>query len=510
MKRVVVIDWGMSRPAVVAAAVRGERLTVESFGWLPAGSPEQPGAGEPATAQAEALRRLLPAWAGSGAKLLGLVGRSRVVLRLLRLPPAEPEELPQMVRFQAVRELSFPPEQAALDFDPIGKTDESGWLVLMGALRHEQISRFDAALNPLGLQLGRLGLRPYAAWSFWLHAGMEPDRPAILLNLFDNELELAIGAGRSVYLTRAARLRAPSGQPLPGAQTASQLAGEVRRTLLALANQGTDVAAERLVLAADRQRCAELAGPLSEQLDMPVLQLDPLQRVTLAAEPPHGSDPGAWLAAFGAALAAEEPWPFDFVSPKRPAARRDYRRPAAIAAGFVAAAVVGIGYMWLHHQLASAQRRIDQRLKQLQTQEKLLEAGRETFDEHKSVRLWLDSGVNPLLELERFSNAVEGGRELYLKRVTIAAGSGPGEGRVELEAIARERGAISRFYKRLGAQPTGPVQNAPSSETYRYSFKARVPALPPAATEQEEAEKGEKKPGELQNHVTTTAKPTTG
>ena len=61
-------------------------------------------------------------------------GRDQVQMKLLSLPPAPPEELPDLVRFQAEREFTALGDDAALDFIPLAGDATTQHQVLAVAL----------------------------------------------------------------------------------------------------------------------------------------------------------------------------------------------------------------------------------------------------------------------------------------------------------------------------------------------------------------------------------------
>ena len=55
----------------------------------------------------------------------------------------------------------------------------------------------------------------------------------------------------------------------------------------------------------------------------------PVKPVALHMVSALANDPGAFVAAIGAAISASEYWPIDFLNPKKPVVRRDRRKPIA-------------------------------------------------------------------------------------------------------------------------------------------------------------------------------------
>ena len=104
------------------------------------------------------------------------VGRSGVELRLLSLPPAPDEELPELVRFQAVRQFSALGDDWPLDFFPIDQQrPDLPRSVLAAAISPELVAQIQQNCAAAELKLRRLVLRP-ALPPRWFCAGRRVQR----------------------------------------------------------------------------------------------------------------------------------------------------------------------------------------------------------------------------------------------------------------------------------------------------------------------------------------------
>ena len=118
MSQLLTLEWNDREARVAVASRRGDQTIVEQAFSIPL----QPASS--ATGQAEPERRPTSR-RGAGARGLGqldalvAVGRGSVELRQLQLPPATDEELPKMVRLQALLEFNELDEKWLLDFVPV-------------------------------------------------------------------------------------------------------------------------------------------------------------------------------------------------------------------------------------------------------------------------------------------------------------------------------------------------------------------------------------------------------
>lgn len=96
-------------------------------------------------------------------KAMLAIPRDHVVLNNLNIPPTPPEDLPAIVQFQVVKELPFPAEQATLDFAVTGEHDPKAPCgVLVAAVRNEDLTFYKSVALAAGLDVERIGLRPFA------------------------------------------------------------------------------------------------------------------------------------------------------------------------------------------------------------------------------------------------------------------------------------------------------------------------------------------------------------
>ena len=102
------------------------------------------------------------------------VGRDHVQMKLLTLPPAPADELPDLVRFQAEREFTALGTEAALDFIPLAGDAQTPHQVLAVALSPAGLAEAREVCQLLDVEPDRIVLRACAAAALVDRAGVMP------------------------------------------------------------------------------------------------------------------------------------------------------------------------------------------------------------------------------------------------------------------------------------------------------------------------------------------------
>ena len=159
IRKVVSFDWDWRSLRIGEARVSGAKVRVRSLvshpmeAGLAYGNPEGLG---------QFIRRVLREEGISTRRAIVDIPRDQAVLNTLTLPAAKDEELAGLVRFQIVRELPFPVEEAVVDFAAEPRGADGQQRVLVAAVRNDVLEFYRRVFMQAGLKLERIGLRPYA------------------------------------------------------------------------------------------------------------------------------------------------------------------------------------------------------------------------------------------------------------------------------------------------------------------------------------------------------------
>ena len=133
MPRFVALEWdGFELRAAVAQTQRGDVLIEHAFSVALA--PRDPGQTFSSPDIGRRIAEELAARNVTKVETLITVGRASIELKLLSLPPSPDDELPELVRFQAMREFNTLGEGWPLDFVTIGTDEDQPRSVLAAAI----------------------------------------------------------------------------------------------------------------------------------------------------------------------------------------------------------------------------------------------------------------------------------------------------------------------------------------------------------------------------------------
>lgn len=368
------------------------------------------------------------------------VPRDRAVINRLTLPPTPENEVADVVRFQALKELPFPADEAELDFAILSR-DEHGRVTeaLMAAVLKKTLQRIVATCTAAGLRPVRVGLRPYAnLMALKQLAGIEPDR-VLFVDVGHSLSEISIYQNSKLAFSRAAAVELAGSHPSGAAISDSRilrasdldapadrteramgdLLVEITRSLQAYRATDPQLKVETLVIAGGTGLEETLHARAAERLPLDCRLFDVRPRLSV------GVDEAAKLRGFSAALGLC--WglnkagvlELDFLNPKRPVPRGAVRLRRARIMGLAAATIGVCLFTWWFLTWQGNVRTLKYRQTQiaaLQAQVKELVKIRQAVD---VVREWETSAVWPEELLQISLSAVEPGKKMLVQQVRL-------------------------------------------------------------------------------------------
>lgn len=477
MPRLLALDCDRCEARYVLAATRGGALRIEAIGAVPLLAESASGTAR----QADVGGALAAELSGfTLRRALGLVTLDRAQLELvqLKLPPSADAELAELVRNQTLQESSGVSDEAVIDFVALDDDPAAPRRVSAVAVQPEHVAQAAELCTALGASPQRAVVRPYAAASLLLPGLDAAAQPALVLNLFTEEVDVTLVAGGRVVYWRTVRI--------PGATESEagirRLVVEVHRTL-AVATQVEllpEPPATAWLLGSDDELQA-WCGSLGEQLGMAVQVADPLALCQAPLDsPPENLGRYAALLGMVAAEARGVAPPLDLLHPKQAPRRAPRWRVPALAAAIVA---VALGYV--AHSAWRELAEVRQENQQLTTRKQQLDAALKKAAEQQNlvaaVRAWQATDVVWLDELLDLSRRFPAGSDAQLLRLTAGPGRGGG-GELFFEGVVRAPEVVTELGQSL-RDPfhefrSDSVQQRGGQPDYDWHFQAAVSVTP--------------------------------
>lgn len=399
MARLLALEWDGNEARVALARTRGATVQLEHAFSIPLAQRE-PGVKIDAKAVGKQFAEELAKRGWNKGEALVAVGRSAIEMRFLTTPPAPPEEQPDLVRFQAMRQFTTLGDEWPLDYVTLGTQADGGLNVLAAAISTDLVAQMKAICAAANLECKRLLLRPFAAASLVKQRAAD-GRCRMLIDVLSSDADLTVLIGPQVMFPRTAKL--PSGDD---EFVSRALVGEVRRTIIAAQNQLGGRRVEQVIVLGDGRHQVALRSLLQQELQIDVEVLDPLSFVELTDEA-RANQPestGAFAPLMGMLIdeATEQAPAIDFLNPRRRPEPPNRRRLYSWIGGAAAAvALVIFGLVWL--QLSRLDGRISELQRELAQQKKLADQGRPVRDEVAKLDQFETANVFWLDELRELS-----------------------------------------------------------------------------------------------------------
>ena len=492
MPRVFAIDWDRHevRGLLLATGATG---TSVAGAWAASLSTIDP-SGLSAKQIGSRLAAAMPEPLSGKLTTIVAAGRDHVQMKLLSLPPAPDDELPDMVRFQAEREFTALSSETALDFIPLAGDAQTPHQVLAVALNSAGRTEVAELCEALDVEADRIALRPCAAAALAQRAGViEPNKVALVVNPLTDEADLTVQAGEQVYLMRTVRLPDPA--QTEGRQRA--LLGEIRRTLAAARQQLGDRLVDQVIVCGNRS-AADWAKTLADELDTHVTMFDPAESAPpgLASHGVSAESLARFAAVLGMGLndADRRPPIVDFANVRRRKEPARFNRTHATAAAAAAIAVIGLAlHLWLGYA------RVANELAAVTQEMQLLQQGQEKYEkvsaDAAAVENWLATDVNWLDEMEQFARRVRPkpltekdfpvSEDVVVTQLTMSRPRGlqATGGYMALQGVAKSPAAVPVLEQRLRDERHGVSTGAAQQDTtvpgYTWRFNLEV-SVPPS------------------------------
>ncbi|PQO25434.1 hypothetical protein C5Y96_24135 [Blastopirellula marina] len=533
MAKKLAIEWDSRSLRLVVARQRGSSIVVDQALHIPL--PIPPEGTDPGPVESRVARLLTEQVAAHGlSKLPAIVAinRSSIELQVVTVPPVPDDELPDIVRYQAIRECTNLGDDGVVDFVKMPPTDDGKSRVHAAAISAKTLKSCQKLCDQAQIQPQSFYVRSFGSAHLVASQSRLAGQTFLIVEPLEDRVELTVVSQSNVILTRSTRV---PGEPNTDHYTQA-LQGEIRRTMLAAQSKGTSESITQIVILG-QPTSPETWRSLGEDLKAKVEFLDPLSAEHVSSSvqvaPEIASQFGALIGTLLADGSAHQAT-IDFLNPRRKPDPPDRKR-IFVLAGLAAASVVLMATYLMYSGIASRDAEIaelKENIAKLQKSNKPLIA---IEDEVIEIDNWVTSDVQWLNELYRMSKQLPSADEMITTRIHMQPSNGEG-GTTALEGYVADQSVIRKIETSLMDEHHAVLgkgsQERVYGDNYTISFQEYVTITPDgtdrfapredndksepveeakneSAEVSTDAPKDEATPAEAQNEEAESAEPTT-
>ncbi len=468
MTRSIAIHWDQDVIRIATADV-GDRVRVDDLVVFPIGD------GSEVPAISEIISNYVAKNGLARTDASVVIGRGQIELRVIELPAAPDDELPDLVRYQAKSHFSTIADGQPIDFIRLANGKEDSPVhVLAATLSSAELKKIQTVFESTKLRVRHVLPRPFALVNL-LRNELTAPKYHLLVNRFETEADLTVTYRNRIVLTRTLRL------PHDKAEQAMALILEIRRTVAASPNQPSGGQVSKVIVLGSGVANQTLANLIDEQLKLPAEARSVEDFVSLgsSAAKAIGDDNGSFAPVLGSLNLPAEPSEhlIDFAIPhRRPEPVTDPRRKyrlAGIAAAITIFLLAIVLFMFFSRRSEIQRLTSELAILSLDSDSRDLLIGKiETLD------TWKRGDINWLDELYEISDRLPLPDEAIVNRLSTSVGATSGEAGINISGLISEPRVENDMVDKLreglynvAQGKTGPVND---NKIFKRSFDLRL------------------------------------
>lgn len=388
MASLLAIDWDQTQLHLAAVRTQRKGMRVE---WAADWDMENELTARTAEAIGKRLREFLKAEQISAGAVVVSVGREKVILKEIRFPPVASGEEAALVRFQATKDVTDPPDMLEVDYVHRPATPGIAERQTLAVLaRKDLLGAVRAMCRAAGLKLLGVAPRPFGA-SYALERTLQaggaftPDAVQAVLTVGNRWAELCLFRGHELLLARS----------LPGGPV---LVGEVKRSLAVFAAQNAGdarLAGPRVLYVFGNGQSP--AAALAEALPCPVELVSPLTITDAVAPREEHQASLAGTVGLAQRWAVTGSLPVNLAIPKRTQVATSPTRKRWLVYGVAAGLLLACGIGGMYWSLNNRSRQVQRLMKQRDFLDNELRAYAQDRADIDALKEW-DAGTIPWLD----------------------------------------------------------------------------------------------------------------
>ncbi len=518
MSKQIIIDWQRDGLFVAMGSRRGNSVAIETL--VTTGGEGQNGSSTAISTQLFALAKKLDL---NKSEVTIIAPREVLEFRSLTVPRGDVDEVPDMVRFQAQRQMANIGDTWPLDYILLpDQPAADGISALAATISPAHMAEIEATCSDLGLQLTRVLARPVeiARWGVTL-GNLVDTEAALVISVSETQADLLAVSYGSLVQVRGTRLSAES------QSVAAALVAEIRRSVMAAGNYLNNQPVTKIVLIASPEIAEKVETEIAEATGASVAVIDPASILPsqLAERHELGHRAASRIAAIAGVLSNPNPDQrniIDLKNAKRRQPKKGYKRELMIAGGGIGALLLtGLFFWWSSHAELDQQIRMAQKLEAEKAEQvKQLSSH---VKQRQDVDNFLAGSINWLDEMKYLSANAPISSDVVLTNPSFdfVIDRNSGRGQMTVVAESRKSDQLSRLRELLSDKEheitgSGPKQMVTKRgeygweerETIRVAPRVWDPLAKPKAASGSAAPKPEAKPASEAAPGTAPATPT--
>lgn len=395
MAKQTIIDWHKNNLIIASCSGRGASVKIDNVERSEFST-------EADAASATASQTLVKAASQMGlgkSDVTVVASREIVELRTVSVPKMDADELPDVIRFQAQRQLANMGDNWIVDYVMLPtEPGQEMQTALVGAVSPARLNEINAACGAANLQVSRISLKPIDIARYAIQAGdLSSSGASMVLCLSEQDADLLILKNGHVVLVRGTKL------PSDKSDLGKVVGGEMRRSLMAASKSIGGSQIEHVLVIATGALAHTLEPVIAEIVDAKVTTLDPSGLLAKGLEDANElihSDGNRLAAIAGASLytPSDKKTSLDFKDPKKRPPKKN-KTSLYILAAAASLLLIGAGVSWWYSTTAGLDQELALLKQNIKDNEEVVDVNKKKLAKFQAIEGFLDNSPNFLHEL---------------------------------------------------------------------------------------------------------------
>lgn len=436
--------------------------------------------------------------------LVLLLPRAEFEVNLFQLPEVDENEVPQVVR-NLVTE-SVDSIDCTTDFLLHARGETEGSQAMAWTLANSVLDDLRNEARRCGLNLAGVTSRSVGSIALWRNLVQSKSPHAVIVTIAQGSIDFAV-----IYRRQITHIRSIPFPKEDLERVTARLISELHRTV-AVTGDDTESDATRIYLFGSAEERKSIAEALTEEFEVPVSILNPVDNTEFADQPLNSADSEEYAHLLGAAKAHFfDKLDIDLIAPREPEKKTlPWRRIATWA--FVVLSLAGLGGFVLWDEAQQQQAEIAEKREQFDQLAPQARRVIEMRDELAAIRAWRSNEVVWLDQLDALSRALPERKKSLIRRVSMGVAD-DGVARIDLAVEVADNSLVVGLEQAIRTDQNQVVSKrvsestGPAGERWNFETSIRFEVTPPKLSFIED-ESGQKPASETEPPESVKPEPT--